>query len=153
MILHRLDCEQIVTATLDQCWEFFSSPKNLAVITPPDLDFVVLSELPENVYAGLFIEYRVRPLLGIPVTWVTEITQAHAPHYFCDEQRHGPYRIWHHEHSFESLDGGKVRLRDRVHYALPFSPLSELVHPWLVTPRLKMIFDFRRAKIAEIFGE
>lgn len=152
MIIHRLESEQIVTATLERCWEFFSSPKNLSVITPPDLDFVVLSKLPKEVYAGLFIEYRVRPLLGIAVTWVTEITQVRAPHYFCDEQRHGPYRIWHHEHFFEELNDGKIRLRDRVHYSLPFSPLSDIVHPRLVMPRLKAIFDFRRQKITELFG-
>ncbi len=151
MAIHLLERTQVIRCDLEKCWKFFSSPRNLSVITPPDLDFVIASNLTEEIYAGLFIKYRVRPLANIPVMWVTEITQVRAPHYFCDEQRVGPYKIWHHEHFFAPLADGKVEVRDRVHYGLPYSPFSEIVHPWLVAPRLKEIFAFREKKLMELF--
>jgi len=149
MAVHRLERLQTVPAEAAACWQFFSSPSNLALLTPPALGFEVLTKVPAEIYEGLIITYRVRPLGGIPLTWVTEITRVRAPYYFCDEQRIGPYRLWHHEHFFTPNDQG-LQLRDLVHYAL--SPLVELAHPWLVRPRLQAIFEFRRKAIAERFG-
>jgi len=152
MAIHRFERFQSVRADAGTCWKFFSSPANLARLTPPDLGFEVLSEVPSEIYEGLIIAYRVRPLGGVPLTWVTEITRVRAPHYFCDEQRIGPYRLWHHEHFFTpTAQGQGLELRDLVHYAL--SPLVELAHPWLVRPRLEAIFDFRRQAVAARFGE
>ncbi len=150
-VLHQFTQEQIVPTTVEQAWQFFSSPRNLPLITPPDLGFEVLSELPETMFPGLFIRYRVRPLFGIPIEWVTEITHVEDGRFFVDEQRIGPYKIWHHEHHFESVDAG-VRMIDRVSYCLPFSPLGDLVHPWLVKPRLEHIFAYRTEQVEKRFG-
>ena len=151
MAIHVLERTQVIHATPEECWEFFANPRNLEKITPRSLDFVVLSEVPPRIHQGLMIEYRVRPLFGIPVTWLTEITHVSEPNYFVDEQRVGPYRVWHHEHSFNPLGDGRVEIHDRVHYVLPFSPISEIVHPFLVKPQLEKIFAFREKAVRERF--
>ncbi len=150
-MVHVLESSQIIRASIERAWDFFSDPRNLAKITPPELDFTVLTALPERVYPGLMIEYRVRPLLGIPARWVTEITHVESEKFFVDEQRIGPYRIWHHEHHFNQLDDGRVEMKDRVTYVLPFGPLGNLVHPFLVQPQLAKIFAFREKAVAELF--
>lgn len=149
MRLHRLETRQTLPCTLAQAWAFFADAANLARITPASLGMVVTSELPERMYAGMLITYRIRPLFGVPLTWVTEITHVDEPHRFVDEQRFGPYRFWHHEHHFRAVPGG-VEMLDRVHYALPpgGGPLRRL----LVAPRLEEIFAHRRGVLAEIFG-
>lgn len=151
MAVHVLQYSQIIRADIRRAWNFFSDPRNLARITPPDLDFKVLTDLPERIYPGMMIEYRVRPLLGIPARWVTEITHVEEGRFFVDEQRIGPYRIWHHEHRFQDIGEGRTEISDRVTYVLPFAPFSELVHPLLVSPQLKKIFSFREKAVAEIF--
>jgi ligand-binding SRPBCC domain-containing protein len=152
MPIHVLRDTQVVPASPAQCWDFFSDPRNLPKITPPELGFQVLSELPERIYPGMMIEYRVRPLLRVPLTWLTEITHVDTPRSFVDEQRVGPYAIWHHEHSFKALDGGRTEICDLVHYVLPFGWAAEWAHPLLVQPQLNRIFDFRREAVAEIFA-
>jgi len=151
IMVHVLESSQIIQASIERAWDFFSDPRNLAKITPPELDFTILTALPERVYAGMMIEYRVRPLLGIPVRWVTEITHVEAGKLFVDEQRIGPYRIWHHEHHFRPLDGGRIEMTDRVTYVLPFGLLGSLVHPFLVKPQLERIFSFRGKAVLELF--
>lgn len=152
--VRKIERSQTIPVNLERAWDFFSSPLNLRQITPPELDFVVVSQVPEKIYPGLMIEYRVRPLFGLRMPWLTEITQVRAPHYFVDEQRLGPYRLWHHEHFFESTsDGSGTIVRDLVHYIIPFSPLSELAHPLLVAPQLKKIFDYRARRLEEFFGK
>lgn len=141
----------MVAASVDQCWAFFSNPGNLRKITPPELDFRILGELPERVYPGLMLQYRVRPLLGIPMTWLTEITHVEDGVYFVDEQRVGPYKLWHHEHRFESLSDGTTVVHDRVHYVLPLGVIGALFHPLLVAPQLRRIFEHRTAAINERF--
>jgi ligand-binding SRPBCC domain-containing protein len=135
-----------------QCWDFFSNPANLAQLTPPALDFRVLTDTPKKMHPGLMIEYRVRPILGIPMTWLTEITHVDEGRRFIDEQRIGPYRVWHHEHHFRDLDDSNTEMRDMVHYVLPLSPISELFHSWLVKPELEKIFDYRERRTRELFG-
>ena len=152
MAIHTLERLLIVHAPLEKCWRFFGDPRNLAQITPPALSFEVLSEVPAEMYAGLMIAYRVRPLFGVPVRWLTEISHVQAPHYFVDEQRVGPYRVWHHEHHFRAIEGGRTEVRDLVHYVLPFGIFGALTHPWLVAPELERIFAYREKKVAEIFG-
>jgi len=152
MPIHTLRKTQIVPASQEECWAFFSDPHNLARITPPSLDFQVRSDLPSSIHPGLMIEYRVRPLLGIPMEWLTEITHVEAPHRFVDEQRVGPYAIWHHEHTFVSKDDRTTEVRDLVHYVLPLGWLGNLAHPFLVTPALRTIFDFREKAVRERFG-
>jgi len=151
-MIHLLKRRQVVAAGIAECWKFFSDPRNLAKITPPDLGFEVLSDLPDEIHEGMMVEYRVRPLLGIPMTWLTEITQLRGPNYFVDEQRVGPYALWHHEHEFVEIDGRRTALIDRVHYVLPLSPFSEVIHPLVVAPQLKAIFEYRVEAVEEIFG-
>jgi len=153
-VVHRLEYSLELPVTIQQAWEFFSNPLNLRLITPAELDFVIVSQLPESIYPGLMIEYRVRPLCGLRMHWLTEITHVRAPHYFVDEQRMGPYRMWHHEHFLESTpDGSSTVVRDLVHYILPMSPLTEWAHPVIVAPQLKKIFDFRANKLKELFAK
>lgn len=149
MKLHVLDRIQRVPIPLEQAWDFFSDARNLATITPPEMGFEVTSPLPERMYAGMIITYRVRPLLGVPVTWVTEITHVEEHVRFVDEQRFGPYRFWHHQHLFRQVPGG-VEMRDIVHYALP--PGGGVARRWLVTPKLENIFEYRRKVLHDRFG-
>lgn len=150
--MYQLKRTQDLPIDLETAWEFFSSPKNLSTITPDSLDFRVLTELPDKMYPGMFIKYKVKPLLGIPVTWVTEITQVEDKQFFVDEQRVGPYKIWHHQHFFTEIPGG-TRMTDIVDYQLPFGPLGALMHGPVVQPRLKEIFEYRWNKLIELFGE
>lgn len=149
MKLHVLERELRLPIPLSQAWDFFSDARNLAKITPPDMGFEVISPLPERMYAGMIITYRVRPLLGVPVTWVTEITHVDEGRLFVDEQRFGPYRFWHHQHHFREVPGG-VEVRDIVNYAL--APGAGPAARFLVKPRLESIFDHRTRVLQEQFG-
>jgi ligand-binding SRPBCC domain-containing protein len=151
MAIHVLRKTQIIKTDIRTAWEFFSNPANLAKITPKELDFVVISKLPDRVYSGLMIEYRVRPLFGIPARWLTEITHVDEGRFFVDEQRIGPYKIWHHEHHFKDLGDGRVEATDIVTYVIPFGILGEFVRPFLVEPQLKKIFDHREAAVDALF--
>jgi ligand-binding SRPBCC domain-containing protein len=149
--LHRFEARQVVPIAMDEAWEFFSDPRNLALITPPEMGFEVTSPLPERMHPGLIITHRVKPLLGLPVTWVTEISHVVEGELFVDEQRFGPYRFWHHQHHFREAPGG-VEIGDIVNYALPFGPLGDLVNSLLVEDRVRAIFAYRRAVLERRFG-
>jgi ligand-binding SRPBCC domain-containing protein len=149
--LHTLHRQQHLPIALNEAWTFFSDPRNLPLITPASLDFVITSEVPAKMYAGLLISYQVRPLWGIPVRWVTEITQAQEPYLFVDEQRFGPYRLWHHRHLFREVAQG-VEVQDIVTYVLPYGPLGDLLNPLLVRPQLDWIFNYRQQVLSERFG-
>ncbi len=148
--MYQLKRVQFIKTDIEKAWDFFSSPKNLQVITPPYLGFEIKSELPEKMYPGLFINYKVSPLLGIKLNWTTEITHVNAPHFFVDEQRVGPYTIWHHEHHFVQKEGG-IEMTDIVSYKLPFGILGRMMHPFIVAPKLKEIFSYRFKKVDELF--
>lgn len=105
----------------------------------------------KEMYEGMIITYKVSPLLGIKMDWMTEITHVNPKEFFVDEQRIGPYKIWHHQHHFKAIDGG-VEMTDIIDYAVPLGPLGKLVEPFLVRPKLKEIFDFRTKKMEELFG-
>lgn len=151
MKIYTLGAVQQLPISLDEAWEFFSTPLNLAKITPVEMNFRVTCDIPATIYAGTIITYRVNILPSITATWVTEITHVNAPHYFVDEQRFGPYAFWHHKHFFREVPGG-VEIEDLVHYALPFGPLGRLVHPLVVRPKLTAIFAFREKTLRERFG-
>ena len=151
MSLHRIHAVDRLPISLDEAWAFFSDPQNLSVITPPDMGFEITGEMPERMYPGLIITYRVRPLLGIPTTWVTEIAHVQERRYFVDEQRIGPYRLWHHQHHFRAVPGG-VEVADLVHYTLPGGPIGDMVHAAFVRRRLRGIFDFRTEALRARFG-
>ncbi len=149
--MHVLETTQRLPITLAEAWDFFSNPNNLALITPPDMGFEITSEPFHRMYAGMIITYRVRPMLRIPVRWVTEITHVQEPNFFVDEQRFGPYRLWHHKHYFTEIPGG-VEMKDVVHYKVPFWPLSEVAQHLFVQKRLDDIFSFRYKALEERFG-
>lgn len=150
--VHQLKSMQYLPAPLDQVWQFFSDPHNLSVITPPFLNLKVTNEVyGDEVYTGQIMTYTVRPLLGIPLHWMTEITHVEKGRLFVDEQRKGPYRLWHHQHHFREVEGG-VEMTDLVHYRLPFGILDALSNPLLVKGKLEEIFTFRYQKIIELFG-
>lgn len=149
MKLYSLHRSQTLPMTLDEAWSFFSDPRNLALITPPSLNFRVTSELPASMYPGMIITYTVTPILNIPWKWVTEITHVAEPHYFVDEQRFGPYRFWHHEHHFRETAEG-VEMMDLVIYGLPYGIAGKIALP-VIRKRLDGIFDFRRIWLEKRF--
>ena len=152
MGIHTLHTRQVIPAAINECWRFFSDPRNLARITPEKLRFEILSRVPEHIYSGLMIRYRVRPILGIPLTWLTEITHVREPEIFVDEQRCGPYRIWHHEHHFRALDDRRTEMTDTVTYQLPLAPISDIAHRFIVEGELDQIFSYREKAVSKIFG-
>jgi len=149
--MHQFIRKQFVKTDLQTCWDFFSSPANLKRITPSYMGFDVKTEVPAQMYEGLIIAYTVKPLLGIPVEWVTEITHVKDKSFFVDEQRKGPYTMWHHEHHFKEVDGG-VEMTDIVSYIIPLGFLGKIVQPFLVQPKLEEIFAYRFKIVEEVFA-
>lgn len=152
MKLYTLHRSQKLPISLDRAWEFFSNPQNLALITPPSLNLKTVSDIPDQMYPGMIVTYRVRPFLGIGINWVTEITHVKKPNFFVDEQRFGPYRFWHHQHRFTAIEGG-IETEDIVNYALPFGPLGRLAHSLTVRRQLEKIFDYREQVLMDKFGK
>ncbi len=142
---------QRLPISIDEAWDFLSSPKNLKTITPPYMGFVIVSGDEKPMFSGQIIQYTVTPVLGIKAKWVTEITHVSHKKYFVDEQRFGPYSFWHHKHFLSEIDGG-VEMEDIIDYKIPFGWLGELLHPILVKPKLDEIFEFRRVKLISLFG-
>lgn len=145
---------QTLPTTLEEAWDFFSSPKNLRKITPAYMDFKVHTpeEELEDMYPGQMISYTVRPVMSLPIKWTTEITHVEKHRFFVDEQRVGPYAMWHHQHHFTSVEAGVV-MTDVVHYMLPFGPLGWCARKLFVEKQLAEIFDFRYEVVGEVFGE
>jgi len=144
---------QHLPISLSKAWEFFSSPANLAVITPTELDFqIISSHHGDKMYAGQIIEYTVKPFLGMPLYWMTEITHVEDQKYFIDNQRYGPYSMWHHQHHFKETEGG-VEMTDIIHYKLPLGFLGDIANSLFVKNQLDKIFDYRFKKTEEMFGK
>ena len=153
MGFYQLHKTQKVPATIEQVWDFISSPANLKKITPEYMGFNITSKLlSEKMYPGMIISYKVSPVLGIKMTWVTEITQVKEKEYFVDEQRVGPYSMWHHEHKIEPIEGG-VLMTDIVSYKPPFGFLGSIANSILIKKQLKEIFDFRTIAMEKMFGK
>ena len=149
--VHSLQRIQVLNISLDEAWNFFSSPKNLQRITPAYMKFKVINNtLSDTMYEGQIIEYSVRPLLGIPLYWMTEITHVKDKVFFIDEQRFGPYSFWHHQHHFKETDQG-VEMTDLLHYKMPFYGLGRIVNKLVVDRQVNKIFDYRYKKVAEMF--
>lgn len=144
--------KQKLPITLEQAWALLSDPKNLKLITPEYMGFNILSGADRPMYAGQIIQYIVTPILGIKTKWVTEITHVVHKSYFVDEQRFGPYALWHHKHFIKEIPGG-VEMEDIVDYKVLMGILGQLVHPFLVQPKLNEIFEYRRKKLIELYGE
>lgn len=152
MKIYTLHAKQSLPISKQKAWDFLSDPKNLKVITPEYMGFHILSGADRPMFAGQIIQYIVTPVLGIKTKWVTEITQSEEGEYFVDEQRFGPYALWHHKHFIKEIDGG-VEMEDIIDYKVPFGILGQLVHPFLVKPKLDEIFEYRKKKLEALFGK
>lgn len=150
--VYQLRVTQKLPADLERAWDFLSDPANLKRISPDYMGFDIVSGADRHMYPGQIIEYILRPVFGLKSRWVTEITHVVEKSYFVDEQRFGPYALWHHKHFIKPIEGG-VEMEDIVHYKLPLSPLSSFLHPMLVKPKLLEIFSYRRNALIDIFGE
>ena len=151
MKIHRLETIQNLPISQKEAWDFLSDPKNLKTITPDYMGFQILSGAAERMYAGQIIQYIVTPVFGIPTKWVTEITHVQEGSYFVDEQRFGPYDLWHHKHFINPIKNG-VEMIDIVDYKIPFGFLGRIAHPLLVAPKLKEIFEYRKNALVALFG-
>jgi ligand-binding SRPBCC domain-containing protein len=146
----QYNTEQLLPVVIEEAWNFFSTPKNLVLITPPDLDFRILTKLDDGeIYPGMTINYMVRPLFGIPVRWQTEICEVNKPFSFTDRQVSGPYKTWIHRHEFIEKDNG-VLMKDEVRYELPLGLVGN-IGKWLVQNRVEKIFAYRRQILQRIF--
>ncbi len=154
MKFYSIKSTQHLPISLEEAWAFFSSPNNLQKITPANIHFVITSDRTdgETMYPGQIITYTLKPLLGIKVKWMTEITHVKEGDYFIDEQRFGLYKLWHHRHSFKRTATG-VEMHDEVNYMLPFGFLGTLAHTLFVRKRIEDIFKYRIKVIEDIFGK
>ena len=145
---YRLEREQLVVWPRDETFELFGDASNLAAITPPWLQFEIVTPMPVAMGVGAELEYRLR-LHRVPVRWLTAIVEWDPPRRFVDVQMRGPYALWHHTHEFLEV-GGQTLMRDTVRYALPFGPLGRIAHPLLVKRDLKAIFDYRQEAVTRL---
>ena len=153
MGFYQLHKKQIIPTSIDTVWDFISTPQNLKLITPPGMGFDILSRhLPNKIYAGMIIEYKVRPMLGIPTTWVTEISQLIDKKYFIDEQRVGPYKFWHHQHIIEPHHNG-ILMTDIVSYKPPMGIIGNVANTIIISRKLEDIFEYRRIALEKLFGK
>jgi ligand-binding SRPBCC domain-containing protein len=153
MAVYSIKAIQKIPISVDEAWDFFSHPKNLAKMTPEKLNLKFVNELyGDEMYAGQVMEYKVKPVLGIPMYWMTEITHVQPKQFFVDEQRFGPYSMWHHQHHFKTLDGG-VEMTDLIHYKIPGWFLGDMANSLFVRKQLKDIFSYRFQKVKEMFGK
>lgn len=152
MKVYTLYKKQLLPISKAEAWSFLSDPKNLKTITPDYMGFDILSGADRPMFAGQIIQYIVTPILGIKTKWVTEITHVVDGNYFVDEQRFGPYALWHHKHFIKEIDGG-VEMEDIIDYKVPFGIFGQLVQPILVKPKLEEIFNYRTKKLEELFGK
>ncbi len=150
--MYELKKIQHIPISIENAWDFFSRPDNLAKITPSYMNFDILARSDAGeMYPGMVISYRVSPMFNISVKWATEITQVKEYRYFIDNQIKGPYKIWHHEHHFKKVDGG-IEMKDILFYEVSYGILGRLLHKFLIKKRVEEIFSYRAAKIKELFG-
>lgn len=150
--IYTLETKQTLEVSLEKAWSFFSSPKNLEKITPSHMGFKITSKIDEKAYAGQIITYKVGILPGIKSSWVTEITQVKEKAFFIDEQRFGPYAMWHHEHWFEELEAGKTIMKDKISYKIPFGFLGHLAQKIIIKKQLQAIFTHRYQTLEKLFN-
>jgi hypothetical protein len=151
MYVYTLDCELITHQPLESVFKVFEDPYNLAKITPANLSFRVISKEHVTMRTGAEIEYNIK-WLGVPLYWKTLVVEYQPPLLFIDKQLKGPYRLWVHHHTFETVSevSEAVRVHDHVEYALPFGLLGSAVHAAIVRRQLLHIFNYRQERLAEI---
>ena len=154
MKTYTVKFEQKLPISLEQAWDFFSSPLNLAKITPKKMAFIITSDYTagQKMYQGMIISYKVAPLLGIKIDWMTEITHVKDGEYFIDEQRFGPFKFWHHEHHFKAIEGG-VLMTDKLIYGMPFGLLGQIANAITVSKQTEEIFTYREKAVEDLFGK
>lgn len=153
MKVYKLERIQKIPVSLDEAWQFFSRPENLRKITPKEMGFVIKSDVKDiEMFSGMLIVYTVKPVLGIPMTWVTEIKNIKDKEHFIDEQRFGPYSLWHHQHKFKAIEGG-VEMTDVVQYVLSLGIIGQIMNTLFIKNKLKQIFDYRVKVVEELFGK
>ena len=150
--IYQIKTKQKLPISSKEAWQFLSNPNNLAEITPKYMNFKILSGADRPIFAGQIIQYKVTPVLGITLKWVTEITHVKENEYFVDEQRFGPYSLWHHKHFIKKINGG-IEMEDIVDYKIPFGILGQIAHPLFVKNKLRQIFKFREKKLIKLFGK
>jgi ligand-binding SRPBCC domain-containing protein len=149
---YALKFVQQIPCSIEEAWQFFSNPANLVKITPTAFDFKMISQYHgEKMYPGQIIEYKVKPVLGIPLYWMTEITHVEHLQFFVDEQRYGPYAFWHHQHLFTAIRGG-VEMTDIVHYRIPFWFIGDIANALMVRKQLENVFRYRYEQVEGMFG-
>ena len=151
MKIYRFVRNQKIPIDKNEAWKFLSDPNNLKTITPDYMGFDIIEKENTKMYSGQIIKYIVTPIFGIKMNWVTEITHVKDFEYFVDEQRFGPYKFWHHKHLIKEIKNG-VEMIDILDYALPFGYAGRFFHPIIIKPKLNEIFNYRRNKLIEIFG-
>lgn len=151
MGVYTLKASQKIPASKEEVWDFISSPKNLKEITPDYMGFEIQTELPEKMYPGMIIQYKVSPILGIKMTWVTEITHVEHEKFFVDEQRVGPYRMWHHQHHIREIPGG-ILMEDIIDYQPPMGLLGDIANSLFIARQLDEIFAYRKEAVEKRFG-
>ena len=149
--IYSLKVKQVINQPIEEIWSFFSSPKNLNELTPKNMNFKILSGRSDDFFPGKIISYSVNPFKYYNLKWVTEITHVVDKEYFVDEQRFGPYALWHHKHFIREIEGG-VEMEDVIHYKIPLGPLGVIANYLFVQKKLGSIFAFRRKKLIELFG-
>ena len=151
MKIFKLKYSQKLPISLNEAWDFLSSPNNLELITPKSMDFNITDWDRKKAYPGQIIRYTVKPILGIKINWVTEITHVRAKEYFVDEQRFGPYSFWHHKHFIKEIEGGVV-MEDVIHYKPPFGLIGVLLNFLFINSKLNSIFKHRELELIKTFG-
>jgi ligand-binding SRPBCC domain-containing protein len=150
--IYTLEVKQFIGIPIAEAWDFFSSPGNLSKITPEQMGFIITSGAAGKMYTGQIITYEVSPFPGFTTNWVTEITHVSEGRFFVDEQRFGPYSMWHHEHHFE-VQGNGVLMTDRVSYKLPFGFLGRIAHFIFVKKQLRQIFEYREKFLEQAYKQ
>ncbi len=152
MRVYRLERKQTINVPIEKAWSFFSTPENLDLLTPDDMKFEIVTERPiPTMYEGQILDYKVAPILNIPMKWRSKITEVKEERFFIDEQVSGPYKLWRHRHRFDEKDG-KTEMTDIVEYALPFSIIGTISHFLFVKKRLQQIFNYRYQKVEALFN-
>ena len=151
MKIFKLKYSQKLPISLNEAWDFLSSPNNLELITPKSMDFNIIDWDKKKAYPGQIIQYPVKPLLGIKINWVTEITQVRDKELFIDEQRFGPYTFWHHKHFIKEIEGGII-MEDVIHYKPPFGLIGVLLNFLFINSKLNSVFKHRELELIKTFG-
>lgn len=153
MTPRRMEFKLTIPRPLEETWEFFSRPENLKKLTPKDVKFEFLTPLEGvTMYPGIAIQYRVTPFPFFTTDWITEITQIKHHEYFIDDQRVGPFALWHHQHHFRAIDDQHTEMTDILHYQAPLGPLGTIADWLFVHRQVKEIFRFREIAVRDYFG-